>query len=172
MELVFEEFDSFCRLKDIKRHKTSLYNPQQNGVIERINRTLVERVRCLLVGAGMPNKFWGEALSTACYIVNKSPSIALEFKTPDQLYYGKTTNYSHLKPFGCLAYTRTKQDNLDPMELKCVMQGYPIGTKGYRLWYLEQHQQKVITTRDATFNESQFPFLERKMNGTLTTGAT
>lgn len=66
------------------RHKTVARNPQQNGVAERMNRTLMERVRCMLVGAGIDKSFWGEALMTTCYVVNRSPSVANEFKTPQE----------------------------------------------------------------------------------------
>ena len=57
------------------------YTPQQNGVAKRMNITLIERARAMLRTAGLPNSFWAEAAKTACYIVNRSPSTAIEFKT-------------------------------------------------------------------------------------------
>lgn len=65
LEYLSKEFDSFCKAKGIKRHKTVPMNPQQNGVAERANRTILERVRCMLLAAGLEKRFWAEAASIA-----------------------------------------------------------------------------------------------------------
>ena len=57
LEFVSEQFNEFCRKKGIKRHRTVAYMPQQNGLAKRMNRTLLERVRCMLLGAGLPKSF-------------------------------------------------------------------------------------------------------------------
>ncbi|KAH9718762.1 hypothetical protein KPL71_022343 [Citrus sinensis] len=96
-----------------------------------------------------------ETLMTACYLVNKSPSSALNFKTPVEMWSGRAANYSNLKIFGCPAYAHVKQGKLEPRALKCVFLGYPEGVKGYKLWCTEMKPPKCIVSRDVVFNESE-----------------
>ena len=70
---------------------------------------------------------------TATYLINRSPSTALEFKTPEEKWKGKPPNLSHLRVFGCSAYAHQSEGKLEPRALKCIFLGYPQGTKGYRL---------------------------------------
>lgn len=158
LEYLSEEFQSFCKDKGITRHRTVPANPQQNGVAERMNRTLLERVRCMLSNAKLPKSFWGEAVNTAWFLINKSPSSAIEMKTPDEIWYGRTSDYSKLKVFGCTAYAHIKQDKLEPRALRCIFVGYPKGVKRYRLWCLEPGHQKCVISRDVTFNETQMGY--------------
>ncbi|KAH9706020.1 Integrase catalytic domain-containing protein [Citrus sinensis] len=72
-------FEEFCEKNGIQRHKTITYTPQQNGLAEKMNRTLVEKVRCMLIYSKLPKTLWEEALNTACYLVNMSPSTAIGF---------------------------------------------------------------------------------------------
>ncbi|TYK21894.1 Gag-Pol [Cucumis melo var. makuwa] len=72
-------------LKGIKRQFATAYTPQQNGVVEWMNRTLLERTRAMLGAASLKKAFWAEAVNIACYIVNCSPSTAIELKTPMQI---------------------------------------------------------------------------------------
>ena len=83
LEFLSRDFDSFCKEKGMRRHGTVPSNPQQNGVAERMNRNILERVRCMLFGSGMPKRFWGEAVSMAAVLINRSPSSAIAFETPD-----------------------------------------------------------------------------------------
>lgn len=85
LEFVSNEFNKFWTLKGIKRHKTVPRHPQQNGAVERMNKTILERIRCMLSNSGLPKKFWGEAADTAVYLINKSPSAAIKFKVPQEL---------------------------------------------------------------------------------------
>ena len=64
------EFEELCKKCGIARQKTTPYTPQQNGVVERMNRTLMEKARSMLSGAELGQKFWAEAVDTACYLVN------------------------------------------------------------------------------------------------------
>nr|KYP36396.1 Retrovirus-related Pol polyprotein from transposon TNT 1-94 [Cajanus cajan] len=70
LEFLSEQFAEFCRNQGIKRHRTVPHTPQQNGLAERMNRTILERVRCMLLGSGLSKKFWGEAATTAAYLIN------------------------------------------------------------------------------------------------------
>lgn len=77
LEYLSEEFQSFCKLKGITSHRTIPANPQPNGLAERMNRTILEKVRCMLSDAKLPKSFWGETVNTACFLINKSPSTAI-----------------------------------------------------------------------------------------------
>lgn len=124
LEFLSENFQKFCRENGIKRHRTVPATPQQNGVAEKMYRTILERLRCMLFESGLQKKFWEEVAATTAYLINKCPSSAIDFKTPDERWYGSVSSYSHLKVFGCRAYAHIKQDKLEPRALKCVMLGY------------------------------------------------
>ena len=79
LEFLSKEFDMFCKEKGMRRHMTAPCNPQQNGVAERENRTILERLRYLLFSSGMPKSFWAEAAATTAIVINKCPSSALYF---------------------------------------------------------------------------------------------
>ncbi|GJS69264.1 retrotransposon protein, putative, ty1-copia subclass [Tanacetum coccineum] len=138
----------------IARHLTVAGTPQQNGLAERMNRTLLNKVRCLLIQSGLPDSFWAEATVTAAYLINRSPSTALEKKTPMDLWSGHPANYEMLRIFGCVAYSHVNQGKLKPRAIKCIFLGYPDGVKGYRLWRLDDVKPKIIISRDVVFNES------------------
>lgn len=157
LEYCSKEFDDFCTREGIARHRTVARTPQQNGLAERMNRTLLERVRCMLNGAGLERHFWGEAIKTACYLINRCPSPAINFITPQEKWTQKAPDCNHLKVFGCSAYAHIRQDKLQPRALKCIFLGYPEGVKGYKLWCLEPRYKKCIISRDVTFNEADMP---------------
>jgi hypothetical protein len=80
-----------------------VYTPEQNGVSERLNRSLVTVARAMLQGAGLPVRFWGDAVITACYLRNRTP-IGPNGKTLEEAYSGKKPYIRHLRAYGCLAY--------------------------------------------------------------------
>ena len=155
LEFVSDQFNTLCTHHGIKRHKTVAGTPKQNGLAERMNRTILERVRCMLLGAGLPKVLWGEATNTGAYLINKSPSSALEYKTPMEVWSGSPTNYSNLRVFGTLAYAHVKKDKLDARAKKCLFLGYAEGVKGYMLWRLGPNSFKLIINRDVTFDETR-----------------
>ena len=104
----------------------------------------------------MPKQFWGEAVSKMCYLINRTLSTAIDFKTPQEVWLGKPPSFDNLKVFGCVAYAHVKQDKLDPRAKKCVFLGYPEGVKGYRLWSMEPGEAKVIISRDVVFDETKY----------------
>ena len=118
-----------------------------------MNRTLMDKVRCLLIHSRFPQSLWVETLMTACYLVNRSPSSGIDFKTPVEMWSGRTANYSDLKIFGCPAFAHVKQGKLEPRALKCVFLGYPEGVKGYRLCCTDLKPPRCIVNRDVVFNE-------------------
>ncbi|KAL2493081.1 Integrase catalytic domain-containing protein [Abeliophyllum distichum] len=160
LELCNYEFNEFCNIHGIIRHRTVTYTPQQNGVAERMNRTLLNKVRCMLLSSGLPKLFWGETVVTAVYLCNRSPSSALNFKVLESVWSKRPVDYSHLKIFGCAAYAHQNIGKLEPRSLKCVLLGYGENTKGYRLWVKEERGFNVIVRRDVVFNESLMPCLK------------
>jgi len=154
LEFCNTEFDKFCEEHGISRKHTCAYTPQQNGVAERVNRTIMKKVRCMLADSGLSQKFWAEAASTACYLINRSPNSSLEFKVPEQVWSKHKPIYSHLKPFGCIAYVHASQGKLNPRAKKGIFLGYPEGVKGYRIWLIED--KRVVISRDIVFNEHRF----------------
>ncbi|GJX88874.1 retrovirus-related pol polyprotein from transposon TNT 1-94 [Tanacetum coccineum] len=109
LEFCNREFEQLCIESGIARHLTVAGMPQQNGVAERMNRTLMDKVRCLLIQSGLPKTFWAEATCTAAYLINRSPSRAIEKKTPMEMWSGHLSDYGMLRIFGCVAYPHNKQ---------------------------------------------------------------
>ncbi|KAK1612928.1 hypothetical protein QYE76_036601 [Lolium multiflorum] len=136
----------------IVRHHTIPYTPQQNGVAERMNRTIISKARCMLSNAGMHRRFWAEAASTACYLINRSPCIPLDKKTPIEVWSGSSADYSQLRVFGCTAYAHVDNGKLEPRAVKCVFLGYGSGVKAYKLWNPET--KKILHIRNVVFKEA------------------
>lgn len=152
LEYCNKQFDDFCKGKGILRHKTCPYTPQQNGVAERVNRTIREKVRSLLSETGLGEEFWAEASSTVSYMINRTPSIPLELKVPEEVWSGRAPDYSHMRRFGCLVHYHVDQGKLKPRAKKGVFMGYPQGVKGYRIWSLED--KKIVINRNVLFHEN------------------
>ena len=94
-EFCIEEFNDFCKVHGIARHYTIRHTPQQNGVTERMNKTLLEKARCMLLQDKMSKVIWAKAVHTDYHIVNQSPASAIDFKTPNEVWSGEPTNYSY-----------------------------------------------------------------------------
>jgi hypothetical protein len=147
-------FKRFCFENGIRLERTVPGTPQQNGVAERMNRTLTERARSMRIQSGLPKQFWAEAINTAAYLINRGPSVPLEQRIPEEVWSGKEVNLSWLKVFGCIAYVHISdhaRGKLDPKSLKCTFIGYGGDEFGYRLW--DDQNKKIIRSRDVIFNE-------------------
>ena len=121
------EFKSYCSEKGIRHEKTIPGTSQQNGVAERMNCTIIKKIICMLRMANLPKSFWGEAVVTACYLINRSPSVPLNFDIPKRVWTGKDVSYSHLKVFGCKAFVhvpKEKRSKLDNKSTPCIFVGY------------------------------------------------
>jgi hypothetical protein len=154
LEYCSGEFDEFCKNEGIVRHRTVRKTPQQNGVAERMNKTLLERARCMLSNAGLSKDFWAELVNIDYYLVNRSPSTVLECKTPSEVWSGTPTGYSNLKVFGCPVYAHVNDGKLERRANKCIFLGYASGVKGCRLWCIELKSPGLIISRDVKFNKS------------------
>ena len=137
---------------------TNMGTPKQNGLAERFNRTILERVRCMLLSAGLPKIFLAEAAMTVVYLINKCPLTTLNFKTPEEIWFGHPPSLKQLKVFGCVAYAHIRQDKLEPRAVKCIFLGYPEEVKGYKLWCLEAGFKRCLVSRDVVFNESEMAY--------------
>ena len=109
-EYTSREFENYLKSEGICHELTVPKAPEQNGVAKRLNRTLVEAVRSMLVDANLPHKFWAEALSTAVYLKNRSPTKAVKDMTPFEAWKNTKPKVGHLRVFGCNAFAHIPKD--------------------------------------------------------------
>ncbi|GJT99994.1 retrotransposon protein, putative, ty1-copia subclass [Tanacetum coccineum] len=124
LEFYNREFEQLCVESKIARHLKVTGMPQQNGLAE------------------------------PAYLINRSPSTAIEKKTPMEMWSGHPSDYGMLRIFGCVVYPHDKQGKLEPRAVKCVLLGYPEGLKGYILYRIDNESPKIVTSRNVVFNES------------------
>jgi hypothetical protein len=157
-EFCNKELKLYFAERGIIHQVTAPYSPQSNGAAERLNRTLVEKVRALLAESGVPKEFWGECLNTVNVVRNASP-VSGKDKTPHELLTGKAPDVSHFRVFGCAAYAhipKSKRRKLDPVSAKGVFVGYHSHSKCYRV--LDMNKTTIRISRDVVFVETAFPF--------------
>ncbi|KAM1062317.1 hypothetical protein ACFX2A_027225 [Malus domestica] len=163
-EYVNMELRSFFELHGIVHQTTCPYTPQQNGVAERKNRHLLEMVRASLLVAHLPLHYWGEALTSATYLINRLPSRTLNFHTPFQALTSQTSSppTPNLPPrvIGCVAFVHLhppqRKTKLEPRALRCVFLGYATTQKGYRCYH--PSSKKMFITKDVSFHETKMFF--------------
>lgn len=144
---------AFFQSKGIKHEKTAPYTPEQNGKAERLNRTLMERARSMLIDAAIPTNTWADAIAVANLLRNVSPT-ASKAKTPWELFFGRVPDVTHLRVFGSTAFVhvpKALRNKLAPVSEKGVFIGYEPGTKGYRVLMPDG---RVRVSRDVVFDES------------------
>lgn len=151
-EFVNMGMDHILKKSGIRNRLTAPYTPQQNGVAERKNRTLIEPARCMLIDSGLPTSFWGEAVATACYIRNRCITKALGIETPHERWTGKRPDLRHFRGFGTKVYCldkRPNKDKLKPRGIEGIFVGYATNAKAYRIWI--PSERKIHITRDVRF---------------------
>ena len=144
--------DEIFKKAGIRRRLTATHTPQQNGVAERKNRTLVESARCMMIHSGLPPSFWAEAVATANHIRNRCITKSLDGTTPYNAWTGRQTNIGYFKTFGCKAYVLDKAHNkgkFDRRGIEGIFVGYSNESKAYRVWIPEE--KKIRVTRDVRF---------------------
>jgi hypothetical protein len=154
-EYTSNEFRDFCESRSILREFTTPYTPVQNGVAERMHRTIQDRVVYMLHHANLSQGFWAEAVRIAVHVINVLPSTVKGLKVTQELWTGKTPNYDHLKVFGCEAYVHVPKQlgqKLDFQRKKCIFLGYGIdGQFGYRLW--DPETRTIVRSSVVVLNE-------------------
>ncbi|GJS94573.1 putative ribonuclease H-like domain-containing protein [Tanacetum coccineum] len=150
------DFIEFCGSKGIKREYSNARTPQQNGVAKRKNRTLIEAARTMLADSFLPNTFWAEAVSTACYVLNRVLVTKPHNKTPYELVTGKIPIISYIRPFGCHVTILNTIDHLGKFDGKSdegFLVGYSLQSKAFRVYNLET--KRVEENLHITFLENK-----------------
>nr|GFB96883.1 ribonuclease H-like domain-containing protein [Tanacetum cinerariifolium] len=131
------DLNQFCGLKGIKREFSVPRTPQQNGIAERKNRTLIEAARTLLADLLLHIPFWAEAVNTACYIQNRVLVTKPHNKTPYELLHGRLPSIGFMRPFGCPVTILNTMDPLGKFQRKVdegFLVGYSIYSKAFRVF--------------------------------------
>ncbi|GJY40225.1 ribonuclease H-like domain, reverse transcriptase, RNA-dependent DNA polymerase [Tanacetum coccineum] len=155
-EFTSNEFTQYCKENGIARQLTAPYSPQQNGVVERRNRTIMSTTRCMMKATNMPQNFWAEAVRHAIYILNSVPIKALEDITPYEAIKQRKPNLENLRVFGCIAYAKVPSQHLtklDDKSTKMVYLGNEQGSKAFRLF--DPTTQRICVSRDVMFKENE-----------------
>lgn len=153
-EFCSKGMEDYLKEHGILHQKTNPYTPEQNGMSERNNRTIVEKARCLLYDAKLEKKFWAEAASTAVYLKNRSIASGLKDKTPYEVWYGKKPKMSHLRIFVSPVMVHVPKERRAKWDKKArqqILVGYSEQVKGYRIY--DPIKNLVTTGRDVVVME-------------------
>ena len=154
-EFLSNEFQQYMKRRGIRHQLTTADSPQQNGVAERMNRTLTEKARTMIAAANIPKTFWAEAIANAAYVRNRSPTSSLRNMTPFEAWWGHKPSVKHLRTFGCTAYahvSKGKRQKLASKTEQCIFLGYSTCSKAYRVYNIAR--KMMLVRRNVTFNES------------------
>uniref|UniRef100_A0A5S6QG42 Retrovirus-related Pol polyprotein from transposon TNT 1-94 n=1 Tax=Trichuris muris TaxID=70415 RepID=A0A5S6QG42_TRIMR len=158
LEFCSRNWETFCDAHGIIHQRTMVYTPQQNGIAERMNRTLMDLVRTTLSNTGLPRSAWAELANTAAYVRNRVTNRHNETKTPFELWFGRKPSVRHLRACGCevLVHIPKPQRNskLMPRARSGTLVGYALNGKGWRIWM--QDTREVVESRDCVFKERVF----------------
>ncbi|GJZ16460.1 retrovirus-related pol polyprotein from transposon TNT 1-94 [Tanacetum coccineum] len=156
--------NQFCEMKGIKREFSVAKTPQQNGVAERKNRTLIDTARTMLADSKLPTTFWAKAVNTACYVQNRVLVIKPHNKTPYELFLGRKPALSFMRPFGCPVTILNTIDHLGKFDGKAdegFFVGYSTNSKAFR----------VFNSRTRIVEENLHVQFRNQSNGTVGTKA-
>ena len=155
-EFTSNEFSKYCLEHGIKRQLTTPYSPQQNGVVERKNMTVISMVQAMLKAKDLPRELWGEAVSTVVYILNQSSTKALQGQSPHEKWTERKPFVDHMRIFGSINHVKNIISHLTKLEDRSqpmVFIGYELGTMGYKCF--DSVNFKVIISRDVIFEEGE-----------------
>jgi len=154
-EYTSNEFETFFTESCIQHEVTAPYTPQHNGLAERRNRTILDMARSMLKEKRLPHEFWGEAVSTAVYVLNKCPTKKLGNRVPEEIWFDRKPAVNHLRVFGSVCYAHVpdaKRKKLEDKSKVMVLVGYhPIGA--YRLCNLVT--KEIYISKDVVANEEE-----------------
>ncbi|PKU63401.1 Retrovirus-related Pol polyprotein from transposon TNT 1-94 [Dendrobium catenatum] len=158
-EFLNQDFKSFLRNNGIVHQVSCPYTPEQNGVVERKHRHIIETTRTLLNTASVPYMYWPDAALTAAYLINRLPSPNTNQHTPFEMLHKSKPNYTRLRVFGCACFPLSPPHSHHKLQNKSklsIFLGYSDTYKGYKC--LDPATNKVHMSRNLTFDETYFPF--------------
>jgi len=153
------EFQEYLQQKGILSQRSCPNTPQQNGLAERKNRHLLDVTRSLLIQASVPPCFWVEALSTVVFLINRLPSIVIDFDSPFFRLFKSQPDYSDLHTFGCVCFVHLppfEGHKLGAQSVQCAFMRYSNSHKGFLCFDVSNHRFRV--SRNVTFFDNQFIF--------------
>ena len=156
-EYFSKPFETYLKANGILHQSSVPYTPQQNGVAERMNRTLQDSARTMRIGANLSKRYWGYAVKCAAFVRNMCPSASTRRKAPIELLEGIVPKLDELHVFGCVCYVhvpKEKRKKLDPKAIKCIFLGYSETSKGFIVQSTES--ARLFTSRDVKFFEDRF----------------
>ena len=133
-EFASTDFSNYCTSNGIKRQLTAPYSPQQNGVAERKNKTIMSMVGVMLKEKNLPRDLWGEAISTAVYIINRSLTKSVQGQTPHEKWTGRRPLVDHMRTFGSIVHVKETKGHLSKLEDRSkpmIFIRYELGSKAY-----------------------------------------
>ncbi|XP_075080160.1 uncharacterized protein LOC142165522 [Nicotiana tabacum] len=163
-----EFFNSLCgelfKSHGIIHQSSCPYSPQQNRVVERRHRHILEIARAIKFQGHLPSRSWGCCLEVVVYIINRVPSTILGNKSPFEVLHNRVPSLSHLRVIGCLCYATTlpRQDKFSPRAIPFVLLGYGIFQKGYKLYDMEH--KTIFISRDVLFHDNIFTFSSKALD--------
>jgi transposase InsO family protein len=155
----FQRLHAYFNQTGITHHISCPHTHQQNGIIERKHRHIVDTGLTLLAQSNMPLRFWDEAFQTACYLINRMPTRTIQSDTPIHRLFGTKPDYSILRVFGCACWPNLRPYNSRKLTFRtrqCVFLGYNSSHKGYKCF--DRTTGRVYISRDVNFDENVFPF--------------
>ena len=154
-EFLSGKFTDWLSLRGTVQQTTPSYSPQSNGIAERMNRTLQDKARTIMLESGLPGSLWGEILLTSCVLRNLTPTSSLPV-TPLQMWTGVKPSVEHLRVMGCKAFCQLdkieQQGKYGAKAWMGPLVGYSVNTPGYRVWDPVSH--KVWDVRGPDFDET------------------
>jgi hypothetical protein len=153
-EFTSKQFAEYCAAEGVQWQLIAPYSPQQNGVVECRNAMVIGAARSMIKQKGLLDWFWGEAVVTVVYLLNRVPCKAIDGRTPFEVWYKKQLAVHHLKTFGCIVYVRNTKPHLKKLDdrgRKMIFVGYEKGTKAFRAY--DPITQRVTISHDVIFDE-------------------
>ncbi|KAJ9545700.1 hypothetical protein OSB04_025407 [Centaurea solstitialis] len=150
------KLQSFLEDVGISHNFSAVRTPQQNGVVERKNRTLVEAARSMMVHSGVPQQFWAEAITTACYTQNRTLIVKRMGKTAYEMVEQRKPNINYFRVFGCKCYVLNDRDDLGKFEPKfdeSIFIGYSHNSKTYRVF--NKRTRTILESSNVDFSETE-----------------
>ena len=155
-EYTSQAFKQYLAQHGIIQQTSCPYTPQQNGVAERKNRHLMEVARSMMFHTSVPKRFWGDAVVTACYLINRIPTRILQDHSPFEVLNKTRPSIDHMRVFGCLCFVLIPGEQRNKLEAKstrAMFIGYSPNQKGYKCY--EPETRRVLVSRDVKFVESR-----------------